>query len=1274
MEGVPTLESLESRQMLAVITWDGGPAGTGTNFDTAENWVGDIAPGPSDTAVIDTVGSAIVVGSGTRAVAGLHSIRDVQFNSGSLTTTGTNVVSAVVRLQSGALLGGTWSFSGPGSGLQVTTTGTLVNTTILSDITVGAGLTLTFTGSTRFGAVRMTGNNSRVNFNPGFVLQDEIVAEGADTGTRSIYLANLPGGGTNTISSTGVIRLAAGAGGDLNIRQGTSGGIVSSLINNGQLINQASGRTLSVTNLLNGMANNGSVRAVAGTIFLNTPFTSPGQLIGVTGNLDIGGTFNAAGTTRTLSATTGSLNMRGGTINGGEFTFADGALIRCAPGNGGTLNDVFMVGDLTLGVGEYLVFGGSTRFSTVHLNGGARVSFAAGFTLQDAVVADGASTIIAGVSGAGLSTIGPTGVIRLAAGTSGGLNIEQAGTVTMVNNGLISAEASGQKLLFRFSTNGFANNGTIVAVAGIVELGSTFTNAGTISGVTGSVIISGTLNATGTVQNLNASTGSWTLQSGSIVGGTFNMSDGMVLRVVNLPGSTTAILDGVTLAGDVVVESSSRVEVGNGTRFAAVRLASDNAYLYTAFGYTLRDRVIAEGSGPGTRYVFIGDLLIASGGEVRLASGVGGPLEVRFNNNATLTNEGLISAEAAGQFLRIGQTGDTLINRGTLRATAGTLQPNLTLTNTGTMIGVTGSLVLAGTFNAAGTVQTLNETTGSWILNGVTINGGEFHLSGGAFLLATASEARLNAVTILGDVILDDTARLTLLGETRFNTIRLKGDVRLTLSAGYVLRDEIIAEGDAFGIRTVATSGAVAIAPTGVVRLMAESAGPLQFSPTTGLDLTNDGLIVSESPGQILSILCGTTNNGIIRASAGAVNIGRILLNNGLLDGRTGSIDISGTFNAAGTIQTLNAATGSWNLRGGTINGGEFRVLDGTSIRATAPGSSLNDVNIVGDVLVNESCYLTVSGTTRFHTVRLLGLDATIRLATGYVLNDDVVAEGSAAGNRYVVIAQGAVGSNTISQSGLIHLASNSGGPLVVRPSVTGTLVNNGTISTTSTQILLLAQNMQLMNNGEIQSLGQSTLRIVGTSFTNAGVLRSASGSVRVESATPFVNQGLLDIRPGGVITIAGVGGFTNAANGEVRSAIAGTASTAFGRLQVESGNVSLDGVLTVSIDIGVMIPVLSQFDIISAPSNRTINGEFSTINLPPPAQDGKNFTMRTSNVYSFGYSSLADYNNDLNVDFFDYLDFVAGFASFDPRNDINGDQIVDFFDYLDFVAIFSQF
>ena len=65
--------------------------------------------------------------------------------------------------------------------------------------------------------------------------------------------------------------------------------------------------------------------------------------------------------------------------------------------------------------------------------------------------------------------------------------------------------------------------------------------------------------------------------------------------------------------------------------------------------------------------------------------------------------------------------------------------------------------------------------------------------------------------------------------------------------------------------------------------------------------------------------------------------------------------------------------------------------------------------------------------------------------------------------------------------------------------------------------------------------------------------------------------------------------------------------------------------------------------------------------------------TFADAAILPHGLGCAADFNGDGQVDFFDYLDFVAAFAAEDPSADFNGDGQIDFFDYLDFVAAFAE-
>src|SRR5262249_33310010 len=79
------LEPLEDRSVPAVVSWDGGPSGTGTNWLDPVNWVGDQLPGPNDDAVIAGTGTEITIGGSTS----VHSVvvgvpRNVRLTAGTL--------------------------------------------------------------------------------------------------------------------------------------------------------------------------------------------------------------------------------------------------------------------------------------------------------------------------------------------------------------------------------------------------------------------------------------------------------------------------------------------------------------------------------------------------------------------------------------------------------------------------------------------------------------------------------------------------------------------------------------------------------------------------------------------------------------------------------------------------------------------------------------------------------------------------------------------------------------------------------------------------------------------------------------------------------------------------------------------------------------------------------------------------------------------------------------------------------------------------------------
>src|SRR5438067_2374544 len=85
----PRLECLEPRCAPAVVSWDGGPTGNGTNWLDAINWRdaqgNDVLPGAADDVSIGSTGTnpAITIGANT-AVRSVSSSRAIQVYGGAL--------------------------------------------------------------------------------------------------------------------------------------------------------------------------------------------------------------------------------------------------------------------------------------------------------------------------------------------------------------------------------------------------------------------------------------------------------------------------------------------------------------------------------------------------------------------------------------------------------------------------------------------------------------------------------------------------------------------------------------------------------------------------------------------------------------------------------------------------------------------------------------------------------------------------------------------------------------------------------------------------------------------------------------------------------------------------------------------------------------------------------------------------------------------------------------------------------------------------------------
>ena len=141
-------------------------------------------------------------------------------------------------------------------------------------------------GGTTFNTAHLAEVQTDLGFAPGQTLSGTILFEGSPSGTRAVEMNGTAG--TFTVGPTGVIRTAAGFGGDAQIGAFFFSGGAMALTNNGLISSQVSGRTITINP--DTLTNSGTLEAVNGGN-LAVPFGYT-QTAGIT-RLNGGGTISA---------------------------------------------------------------------------------------------------------------------------------------------------------------------------------------------------------------------------------------------------------------------------------------------------------------------------------------------------------------------------------------------------------------------------------------------------------------------------------------------------------------------------------------------------------------------------------------------------------------------------------------------------------------------------------------------------------------------------------------------------------------------------------------------------------------------------------------------------------------------------------------------------------------------------------------------------------------------------------------------------------------------
>ncbi|MCA9284578.1 MAG: hypothetical protein KDA22_05160, partial [Phycisphaerales bacterium] len=350
------------------VAWDGG-GGDGA-WGNPLNWSGDLLPGPNDDVVIGAIpGLTVFHASGLTEIASLQTASPLTIGGGSLHVAGTAVVSsdAAVTLDGGSLVGGTWNVIAGALRATSATTNTLVGVAIEGDLeleTVFATARV-HDGLAIDGTVALTGAGARLVF------------EGDQTVSAGTFLVEGVLGLPARLAIDGDATVVLGPQTTVHAVNANLGGSVfapgaDTLVSQGTIVVDADDPLddTVVRWLGHDFVNGGTLQVVAGEARLTSTFwSSAGSIeVGEAGKLRLGGSFTTAdvdtivnagpplelvgvldnrGSLLMIDEAIGTLQLLGGTIDGGEIVLAGGSLA-FTPNSGNLLIDPVITGSIAL--------------------------------------------------------------------------------------------------------------------------------------------------------------------------------------------------------------------------------------------------------------------------------------------------------------------------------------------------------------------------------------------------------------------------------------------------------------------------------------------------------------------------------------------------------------------------------------------------------------------------------------------------------------------------------------------------------------------------------------------------------------------------------------------------------------------------------------------------------------------------------------------------------------------------------------------------------------
>jgi hypothetical protein len=805
--------------------------------------------------------------------------------------------------------------------------------------------------------------------------------------------------------------------------------------------------------------------------------------------------------------------VAGGTIGVDSTTFINEGTL--AVSNGETLN----VSGLTGNLGHVSISGSG---STLSLSG-------ANYIIDQGLSAPAGTTVSLGRTWTNVSTITATGAT--------------------LNLGDQSSS----------STNLWSNTGTIAVTDTTVNFGGWFTTAGlgTFSRTDGTLNLIGTLDNTGQTLTLDATTGSCNLMGGTLLGGAYSSADGAELVFTSAGGT----LDGVTANSDLdLATNNANVHIVDG-----LTLSGATVYLGSASGTTSGQMLFdTTETLDGTGTVVFGKnssnwvysltgttWTIGSGITIRGSSGNIG--NWWWGNSGTIINQGTILADDSGGPSGYAYDAGYTTSNTWADSTSDAIDTSAVSDTTPASVYQTYRYGYGYDWSpftytlddlTPGTIYTVRllfaepaySSVGQREFN-VGINGTQVLTD---FDIVAAAGAKDKAVVEEFTAMADGNGQIAVDFSSGSADIPLVNGIEL-LSGGTLLQaiDCGLLAGGTITINpsTFTNEGTIGVS-NGETLNVSGSTGNLTDVSISGsgstLSLSGTNYVVDQglsAPAGTTVSLGGTwTNVSVITADGATLNLGDQSSSSTNLWSNTGTItatdttlnfggwfttaglgtfsptdstlNLIGTLDNTGETLTLDAATGSCYLMGGTLKGGTYSSDDGAELVFTASGGTLDGVTANGDLDLATN-------------------NANVYVVDGLTLSGATVYLGNASGTTYGQMYFGTT--ETLGGTGTVVFGTDGSNRIFGWNGTTWTIGSGITIRGTSGTVGNWGANETIINQGTILAdIAGGTIAIGTGMLTNEGTLEATAGTLAMYTSAAINNSGKIVSSPTAAITIYG--------------------------------------------------------------------------------------------------------------------------------------------------------